>query len=118
VSTPEQVLLWVMFGADSVLAIQLYEALPLPRPALLALATGAGALLCALLWFFLLALRRSRAYAIAMLIPYVNLIAAARFSRRYWDDGARAPAVLASAGVALQLLGSLGLLFPRSAVLV
>ncbi len=114
----EYAVLWIAFGAITVGSVHLFAEPSLRLGFLAALAVGTGAFVSALLWFFLLALRRSTSYAVAMLIPYVNLIAALRFSRRYWSEGAWRPAALAAAGMALQLAGSLGLLFPRSAVLL
>ena len=57
-------------------------------------------------------------WLVAMLIPYVNLIAASSFARRYWSEGARAPALLAIAGIVLQTLASLQLLAPVLPALV
>ena len=38
--------------------------------------------------------------ALAIWIPYVNFVVASIYARRYWSEGARAPALLALAGMA------------------
>jgi hypothetical protein len=111
-------LLLLAFGLATVWSVEAFGALPLSRPPLLALATGTAAFLVSLLWFFLLALRRGVGWSLGMLIPYVNLIVATRFARRFWSEGARAPVLLLWGGIALQMVGWLGLLFVRSPVLV
>jgi hypothetical protein len=53
-----------------------------------------------------------------MLVPYVNLLAASSFARRYWNEGARAPALLGIAGFVGQTIASLRLLLPELPPLV
>ena len=79
---------------------------------LLGAAAGSGALLTALAWFLALGLRRGPLWGVAMLIPYVNLMAASWFARRYWEQGARAPALLAIGGLLVQTVASYRLLLP------
>ncbi len=73
-------------------------------------ATSGAALFTALVWYFAQGLRSGPGWALAWLllvwIPYVNVILAAIFARRHWNQGARAPTYLALAGV----LGQLALL--------
>jgi len=105
-------LLLVCFGALSVAFIRGLDAPGIRSLDLLLLATGLGALLTALLWFFLLAVRRGPLWSLAMLVPYVNLLAASSFARRYWNEGARGPAILGLLGIAGETIASLRLMIP------
>ncbi|MBW2279948.1 MAG: hypothetical protein JRG76_03715 [Deltaproteobacteria bacterium] len=105
-------LLLVSFGVLSVGFIHALDAPGVRSADLLLLATGFGALLTALLWFFLLALRRGPFWSLAMLVPYVNLLAASSFARRYWNEGARGPAILGLLGITGETIASLRLLVP------
>jgi hypothetical protein len=105
-------LLLVAFGALSVASIRGLDAPGVASVDLLVMATSLGAIGTALIWFFLLALRRGPFWSLAMLVPYVNLIAASSFARRYWNEGARGPALLGIAGIAGQTIASLRLLLP------
>jgi hypothetical protein len=100
-------LLWIVFGATTTLLIDTMGVPGLPRLELLGLAGGSAAMLTALVWFAVLGARRSPLWLLALLVPYVNLIAASRFARKYWNEGARAPALLALAGFAVQTAASL-----------
>jgi hypothetical protein len=111
-------LLMLVFGATSAVLIRTLDQPMLGRPALLGLATGSAALLTALVWFAILGARRHVLWLLAMFIPYLNLIAASSYARRYWNEGARAPALLAIAGIVLQTLASLQLLAPVLPALV
>ena len=113
-----QWLLWAVFGLATAGLIRALDAPGLGRVDLLLLAAGGGAILTALAWFFLLGARRSAAWALAFLVPYVNLIAAGYYARWYWREGARAPALLGLGGLALQLAASLRMLAPTSPPLV
>jgi hypothetical protein len=83
---------------------------------LLLLSASWGALITAGLWLWILALRRSTRWAVgfslAIWIPYVNFVVASIFARRYWSEGARAPALLAIAGMLGQTLATLRMLAP------
>ena len=46
-------------------------------------------------------MQRSALWGFALLVPYVNVIAASYYARRYWGQGARAPALLGFAGIDL-----------------
>ncbi len=107
--------LWILillFGLTSSGLIRLFDSPFLPRPALLGLATGSAAVITALVWFAIIGARRDALWVVAMLVPYVNLVAASYFARRSWTQGARAPALLAIAGMVLQTLASLRVLAP------
>ena len=106
---------WVLmaiFGAATVLLIDALDTPGRPRLDLFGLAAGFSAIITALAWFFVLGVQRSALWGLAMLIPYVNLIAASYYARWYWSDGARAPALLGLAGIAAQTVASLHLLNP------
>lgn len=115
---PVAALLLGVFGVLSVAFIRGLDAPGVAGADLLVLATSFGAILTALLWFFLLALRRGPFWSLAMLVPYVNLLAASSFARRYWNEGARAPALLGIAGCIGQTIASLRLLVPQLPPLV
>lgn len=117
---PEAVhaLLVAIFGVATALLIRWLDAPGLPRPDLLGLAAGSAGLITALVWFFALGVRRSALWGVSFLIPYVNLIAASYYARRYWSEDARGPAVLALAAIAIQTLAALRLLAPPLPVLV
>ena len=112
-------LLLALFTLVSVLAIRAFASPLLRRSDLLVLATSTAALVTSLAWFFLLGVhgfrrgkRRHAWWALAFLVPYVNLIAASYYSRFYWTQGARGPALLAICGVAAQTLVTLRMLNP------
>ena len=111
-------LLLLAFGGLSVAFIRGLDAPGVAALDLLVLATSFGAILTALLWFFVLALRRGPWWSLAMLVPYVNLLAASSFARRYWNEGARGPALLGIAGFVGQTIASLRLLLPELPPLV
>jgi hypothetical protein len=83
---------------------------------LLLLSASLGALATAGLWLWILATRRGTGWAVtfslAIWIPYVNFVVASIFARRYWSEGARAPALLALAGMFGQTLATLRMLAP------
>jgi hypothetical protein len=83
---------------------------------LLLLGASLGALATSGVWLWVLALRRSAGwgigFGIALLIPYVNFVVGSIYARRYWSEGARAPALLALAGIALQTVASLRVFLP------
>ncbi len=110
--------LLLAFGGLSVAFIRGLDAPGVAAFDLLVLATSFGAILTALLWFFVLALRRGPWWSLAMLVPYVNLLAASSFARRYWNEGARGPAVLGIVGFVGQTIASVRLLLPELPPLV
>jgi len=107
-------LLLIAFGLVAVGLIRAFDDPTLRRSDLLLMACSLSALLTSLIWFFVLALGRGALWSIAMLIPYVNLLAASSFARRYWNEGARAPALLAIAGMIGETIASLRLLIPAT----
>ena len=111
-------LLMLVFGATSAALIRLMDGPLIPRLELLGLATGSAAVITALVWFAILGARRDALWVLAMLIPYVNLVAASSYARRYWSQGARAPALLGLAGIVVQTAASLRLLVPALPPLV
>lgn len=104
-SAPWQALLVLAFGAATAGSILYFGGGSLDAGDLLLLGASLGALATAALWLWAVALRHSSRWGIALAIllwvPYVNFVAGSMFARRYWDRGARAPALLA-------LLGMLG----------
>lgn len=116
-----QVIRWLLmlfFGAATSVLISFFDAPGLTRLDLLGLAGGTAAIFTAMIWFFLIAIDRSFWWGLAMLIPYVNLIAASYYARWYWREGARAPALLGLAGIFAQTVTSLALLQPTLPALV
>jgi hypothetical protein len=103
---PEPVLwlLWLLFAGSTIAALQGLELDALPLLDRLLAAFGVSLLITSLAWFFVLALQRGVLWSLAMLIPYVNLIAVSWFARRYWSVGARAPALVALAALVTQLV--------------
>lgn len=111
-------LLIVVFGAVSVALIRWLD-LPHARwLELLGLSTGSAAIVTALLWFAVLGAQRHPLWVLALLVPYVNLVAASAYARRYWSEDARGPALLALAGVIVQTAASLQMLAPALPPLV
>jgi hypothetical protein len=103
----------LLFGLVTIVLIATSEAvLPLSATRLDVLlhATSGAALFTALAWLFAQGLHAGPRWALAWLllvwIPYVNVVLASIFARRYWTQGARAPTYLALAGV----LGQIALL--------
>lgn len=106
---------WLCFGVATAGAIHGFaRGLPSAFDRLL-LGAGIAALLTAMLWIAVLALRRGRgwawAVALGIWIPYVNLLIAARYARRHWRDDAAPPGWLALGGMLAQLVVSLRMLF-------
>ncbi len=108
-----------VFGVLTALLIQGGTELLPPwsgRLDLLLFAAGGGALGTAFLWLLWLGLRRGPGWAftwtLAIWIPYVNLLVASVFARRYWKQGARAPGLLGLAGGLAQAAAFILLLFP------
>lgn len=110
------VLLLGVFGAATSAAIVWFGDSGASALDLLALGGSLGALAVAGTWLFLIALGHSRAWTVAFAatfwIPYVNLVVASVFARRYWDRGARAPALLGMAALVVESLAALRVLLP------
>lgn len=104
------------FGASTSLGIVAMSELGARPLDLLLLAASLGALVTAGLWLWILASRRSLGwrllFSVALLIPYVNFVVASVYARRYWSEGARAPALLGLAAIAGQTVASLRLFLP------
>jgi hypothetical protein len=115
-------LLILAFGASTVLVIRLAADAPIGRGDLLLFAASAGAIVTALLWVLLLAIARGPGWALVMglgvWIPYVNLVLAGVFARRYWSQGGRGPALLGILGMVGQTVASIRLLVPKLPPLV
>jgi hypothetical protein len=111
-----QALLVLAFGAATTGSIVFFAPGGLGDADLLLLAVSLGALATAALWLWAVALRsQSRwglALALLLWVPYVNFVAASMFARRYWDRGARAPALLALAGMVGQTVVTLHAFLP------
>jgi hypothetical protein len=103
--------LTLCFGAVTSLFVALLGGQPMPVFDLLVLSASLAALVTAGLWLWLLAARLSRgwgiAFALTLWIPYVNFVVASVFARRYWNQGARTPALLALAGIVGQTIAAL-----------
>jgi hypothetical protein len=82
----------------------------------LLMSASLGALVTAGLWLWILAARCSRnwglAFALTIWIPYVNFVVASIFARRYWNQGARAPALLGLAAMVGQTLATVRMFAP------
>ena len=115
-SEPGLALLLVVFGLATSGAIWQFSGVGVRTLDLLALGASLGALAAAGTWLFLLALRLSRGFAIAIAatfwIPYVNLVVASLFARRYWSHGARTPALLGMAALLAESLVAARVLLP------
>lgn len=83
---------------------------------LLGIGLSLAALVTAGVWILLLAIRRSPGWGtvvgLTLWVPYLNLIVASVYARRFWHEGANRPAWLAIAGMLGQTWISLRLLFP------
>jgi hypothetical protein len=95
--------LLLLFGLSTAALIINFGVSGVGRVDLLLFSASLGAILTSLVWLALLALV---ALWLGIWIPYLNLLLAAGFARRYWSDGARAPALVAIAGFAVQTLVS------------
>lgn len=111
-----QAALILAFGVATSGFVFLFGRDPMPVGDLLLLSTSLGALVTAGLWLWIIAASHSRgwnlAFALTFWIPYVNFVVASLCARRYWSQGARAPALLAIAGIVGQTLASIRLLAP------
>ncbi len=109
-------LLLLLFGAATVGVIELAADMSVGRPDLLLFAVSLGAIVTALAWVLILAIARSMAWALVMgvgvWVPYVNLVLASVYVRRYWSRGGRAPALLGLAGFLGQTIASIRVLLP------
>ncbi|HTO53965.1 MAG TPA: hypothetical protein VMR50_11310 [Myxococcota bacterium] len=112
-----QLSLLLVFGVSTSAFVLLIESDGQSLVDLLLMASSLGALVTAGLWLWWLAARRSRgwgwAIGLTLLIPYVNFVVATMFARRYWRDGARAPALLALAGMFGQTLAAVRMIAPQ-----
>ena len=111
-------LLMALFGVSAVFFIRGFDVPGVTRFDLALVSLSLAALVTSLAWFFVLALRRGPWWSIAMLVPYINFLAASTFARRYWSEGARAPAILAIAAVVGQTWATVRLLLPAGTFVV
>lgn len=111
-----QAALILAFGVATSGFVFLFGRDPMPVADLLLLSGSLAALVTAGLWLWIIAASHSRgwslAFALTFWIPYVNFVVASLFARRYWSQGARAPGLLALAGIVGQTIASLRLLAP------
>jgi hypothetical protein len=111
-----QAALILAFGAATSGFVLFFGRDPMAVADLLLLSASLGALVTAGLWLWIIAASHSRgwnlAFAFTFWIPYVNFVVASLFARRYWSQGARAPALLALAGIVGQTIVSVRLLAP------
>ncbi len=121
-SDPARVLLLGVFGVSSAMLIRFMGEGLIGRTDLLLMGVSVGAMVTALIWVLLLAFGRSTAWAAVMgvgvWVPYVNLVLASIFVRRYWAQGGRAPGLLGLAGMLGQTVASVRLLSPTLPTLV
>ncbi len=112
--------LLLLFGVSTAGLIVALGASMTNRADLLLFCAGLGATLTSLVWMALLALQCGRAWALALWlgiwVPYVNLVLAAAFARRYWNRGARTAALVAIAGLLMLTLASVRALLAGSPV--
>jgi hypothetical protein len=112
-----QAVLLLAFGLSTSLLIVAMAGLGARPIDLLLLGASLGALLTAALWLWILASRRSLGWGLlftaALLIPYVNLVVASVYARRYWREGARTPALLALVAMVGETIASLRLFLPN-----
>jgi hypothetical protein len=111
-----QAALIVCFGAATALAIVFFAPGAASSFDLLVLGASLGALATAGVWLWVVALRNHSRWGVALAIllwvPYVNFVVASMFARRYWHRGARAPALLALAGMLGETFAMMRMLAP------
>ena len=111
-----QAALILAFGAATSGFVLIFGADSRPIVDVLLMSASLGALVTSGLWLWILAARLSRnwglAFAVTIWIPYVNFVVASVFARRYWSQGARAPALLALAAMAGQTLAAVRMFAP------
>jgi len=109
------VLLAVFGVSTSLLIVEMGDLGARPLDLLL-LGASLGALVTAGIWLWILALRRSVGWGLlftaVLLIPYVNFVVASVYARRYWSEGARAPALVALAAMVVQTIATLRVFSP------
>jgi len=112
-----QAALILIFGASTAIFVYVFGREPSALVDLLLLCASLGALVTAGIWLWIVAASHSRrwglTFACTIWIPYVNFLVASWFARRYWSAGARAPALLAIAGMFGQSLATLRLFAPN-----
>jgi hypothetical protein len=106
-----QAALILCFGAATSLFVLLLGGDQMAALDLVSLAGSLALLVTAGLWLWILAARLSRgwsiAFALTFFIPYANFVVASVFARRYWNQGARTPALLAMAAIVVQAIATL-----------
>ncbi len=112
----QAVLLFAFGLSTSLLIVEMGELGARPFDLLL-LGASLGALITAALWLWILASRRSLGWGLlftaVLLIPYVNFVVASVYARRYWREGARAPALLALVAMVGETIASLRVFLPN-----
>ena len=108
---PVQGVLVLAFAGLTALAISALHRPGLPRLELLLGASSLAALATSLLWVVVLGVRRGGAWAwlmgLGVWVPYVNLVLASVYVRRFWNEDGRGPGWLVGLSLALQLALSL-----------
>lgn len=111
-------LLILLFGVATTGIVRLVAGPGVSRLDLLLFAASSGAVVTTIGWVLMLALRRGRAWGLAMLlgawVPYLNLVLSSIYVRRYWREDGRGPGLLGMVGLLGQTLASLRLLFPSA----
>jgi len=115
-SEPWKAVLLLAFGASTSALIATLGDVGARPLDLLLFGASLGALVTAGLWLWILAAKRSLGWGLAFMatiwVPYVNLVVASIYARRYWSEGARTPALLAIAGMVGQTIATLRVFFP------
>ncbi len=108
---PWKAVLVLAFGASTSLLIGYFAELGARPFDLLLLAGSLGAIVTAGLWLWILAARRSLAWGLAFTalvwVPYLNFVIASVYARRFWSEGARAPALLALGAMLVETVATL-----------
>jgi hypothetical protein len=116
---------WLALGLLTAATVRLIgPSLPagIGRLDLLLLAASLSGMWTALAWLACQGAARSTGWAVTwgacIWIPYLNLVIASLYARRYWRDGARTPSLLGIAAILGQTAASLRLLEPVLPTLV
>lgn len=83
---------------------------------LLLLSASLGALVTSGLWLWILAARRSLGWGLLFTaifwVPYLNFVVASLYARRFWSEGARAPALVAMVAMVVETVATLRVFLP------
>lgn len=116
-SEPWRAVLLLAFGGSTAALIATVGDVGAHPLDLLLFGASLGALVTAGLWLWILAAKRSLGWGLTFTatfwVPYVNLVVASIYARRYWSEGARTPALLAIAGMVGQTIATLRVFLPN-----